>query len=211
MKYVISYVNKSSSVPTLEGESVETVAGDCRDAALCFVNGVGKGWTKRDLALWLTGPYRTATRHATGGERTAALDHLGDEDVVGEHRIDELMRKVRGQVLAALEEAALPNGTVGFVHESLRLRHLAPRVDEDGISLWVPVDQARMRLKDRILSLFSCDYLMRPDDYAHELTVCHKCEMVVFDEHAKRIGDCGGHRRVSGIVGPPREEEEQTG
>lgn len=216
MKYVISYVHKPGSVPTLEDESVDTIAEQCRDAALAFVNGVGRGWTKRDLALWLSGPYRVATRHATGGERTADLATVdeAEEELLSEGRIVDLMRRAREQVLARLEDMALPSCEADFVHEAVSRRAIAPRVDADGISLWVPVDLRRMRLRDRVLALFACDYLMRPDDYAHELAVCHKCELVQFDEAAKRAGECGGHRRISGIVGPGEGEdggEQQVG
>ena len=58
-----------------------------------------------------------------------------------------------------------------------------------------------MRLRDRLRSLFAADYLNAPYTYA-ELFVCHRCEAVVFDEHAKQLGICGAHR-MSGVV--PRE------
>jgi hypothetical protein len=214
MKYVISYVNKPGAVPTLEDECVDTLAEECRDAALSFVNGVARGWTKRDLALWLAGPYRHATRHATGGERTADMATVDDvhEGILAEDRVADLMARARADVRARLDDVALLSseaaGAVEFVHEAVRRRAIAPRVDADGMSLWVPVDGRTMSLRDRVLSLFACDYLMRPDDYAHDLAVCPKCDLVQIDPTAKRTGDCGGHRRISGIVGPGAEGDD---
>src|SRR5205823_3217663 len=76
-------------------------------------------------------------------------------------------------------------------------------VDAEERDAWVPVDGSRMRLRDRLRSLFAADYLNNPYVYT-ELFVCHRCEAVVFDEHAKRLGICGWHR-ISGVV--PRDDE----
>jgi hypothetical protein len=67
----------------------------------------------------------------------------------------------------------------------------------------VPVDGARVRLRERVQSLFAADYLNAPYTYA-DLFVCHRCEAIVFDEHTKRVGICGAHR-TSGTV--PREAD----
>ena len=205
MKYVISYVG---AIQTVEGETLDTIADDCRDAGLAFVNGVARRWTKRDLALWLDGPYRHATRHATGGERTADLEAVDEEELLGEDRIYQLMGRSRAQVMAFLEAAALPEGRADFVEAAVKAGHIVPRTDDDGISVWVPVDARRMRLRDRVRSLFAVDYLLRPEHYAHQLTVCHQCELVLFDELAKRFGNCGGPRRISGIVASDGDEGE---
>jgi hypothetical protein len=61
-----------------------------------------------------------------------------------------------------------------------------------------------MHLKDRVLSVFAVDFLLRPEDYVGELLVCHVCESVVFDPKARLLGQCGAHR-ASGFV--PRSDE----
>ena len=43
---------------------------------LAFVNGVGRGWTKRDLVRWLVGAYRTAAYPLPGFERLACVPNM---------------------------------------------------------------------------------------------------------------------------------------
>jgi hypothetical protein len=170
-------------------------AEECRRAALDFMSGVADGWTKLDLAIWLNGPYALASRHVPRGVRTAApsSDHAIDEPA-----IEHLLVSVRGQILAGLELAALDHGTPDFIEDALIAQHVR-RVGVGGETAWVPVDVTRMRLKDRIASLFVADYLNRPDDYRN-LFVCHLCETISFD------GRCGQHRlsgTVPKVVAPP--------
>lgn len=121
-----------------DGATRATVAAECRAAALELMAGAARGWGKIDLAGWLTGPYRRATRHCQHGERTLVADG--------------------------------------------------------------------MRLLDRVRTLFVADYLDDPVAY-RTLYVCHRCEAVVFDESARRIGMCSAHRRTSGILF--RDDEER--
>lgn len=185
---------------TLEdGSTRQSLAEDCREAALSFMSGVAAGWDKLDLALWLTGPYARATRHGKHGERVAAM-HEGE--VIDDETIESLVTRVRGQLIASLEKAALEFGALDFADEMVERGLVRKVIDAEGRDAWVPVDGARMRLRDRLRSLFVADYLNAPYTYA-ELFVCHRCEAVVFDSHAKEIGICGAHR-MSGMV--PRDE-----
>jgi hypothetical protein len=182
-----------------DGSTRQSIAEECREAALSFMSGVAGGWDKLDLALWLTGPYARATRHGKHGERVAAM-HEGD--VIDQDTIEALVTRVRGQLIASLEKAALEFGSLEFADEIVERGLVRKVVDAEGRDAWVPVDAARMRLRDRLRSLFVADYLNAPYTYA-ELFVCHRCEAVVFDEHAKQVGICGSHR-MSGMV--PRDE-----
>jgi hypothetical protein len=101
--------------------------------------------------------------------------------------------------LAALQEAQSPDARLEFVRAAIRQRDVVPALDIDGASLWVPLNRRGMILRDRILSLFAVDFLLRPEDYAGELFVCRMCEQVVFDSAARSLGQCGAHR-TSGIV-----------
>jgi len=162
-------------------------AEECRRAALDFMSGVAEGWTKVDLVDWLRGPYAHASRHAPRGARAVRpSDH-----VIEEPAIEHLLVSVRGQILAGLELAALAQGTPDFIEDALIAQHVR-RVELLGGTAWVPVDVARMRLKDRVASLFVADYLNRPADY-RSLFVCHLCEGITFD------GRCSQHRH-SGVV-----------
>lgn len=205
MKYVMSFgAGDRRATRTLEdGSTRESLSEDCRTAALSFMTGVAAGWDKLDLALWLTGPYARATRHARRGE---LVDMFPRDRTVSSESVESLVTRVRVQMIASLEKAALELGAPRFTDEVVE-RGLVRRVfDFDGREAWIPVDAARMRLKDRIQALFTADYLNVPYDYT-ELFVCHRCEAVVFDRHAKRVGICGAHR-LSGLV--PNADDDAT-
>lgn len=202
MKYVMTFgpPDRRSRRPAsvVDASTRESIAEECREAALAFTSGVAAGWDKLDLALWLTGPYARATRHGRRGERVAALR---DPDEIPDETIEALVTRVRGQLIASLEKAALERGAIEFADECVERGYVRDVVDAEGREAWIPVDGSRMRLRDRLRALFAADYLNAPYTYA-ELFVCHRCEAVVFDDRAKRIGICGAHR-MSGMV--PRE------
>ena len=199
LEYVLTF--KGTGLARLEtGATRESVSVECRAAALELLSGAASGWDKLDLVLWLTGPYHQATRHLPRGERVL---HVEDDAGVEPAAVDELVVRVRGQVLASLEKAALEDGTVDFAEDAAARGIVRRTQDASGEEVWVPVDLARMRLRDRMRSLVAADYLNAPEDY-RELFVCHRCEAVVFDAGAKRLGVCAAHKRLSGVV--PRED-----
>ena len=196
MEYVKAFTAARGRTLLEERSSRESVAADCREAALAFVNGALAGWDKLDLALWLTGPYARATVHVPRGERVAGLAEDTDLDA---STIEELVTHARGQLIASLEAAALADGTLDFAIDAMDRGHIQRATDLEGDTVWVPVDSSRMRLRDRVRSLFAADYLNDPGAYC-DLYVCHRCETVVLDENAKRLGACANHKRVSGMV-----------
>lgn len=187
-----------------DGSTRESVAAECREAALAFINGVAAGWDKLDLALWLTGPYARATRFVPRGERVTGL---AEETEVADEAIEDLIVRVRSQLVASLETAVLADGALEFAVEAMDRGLVRRAVDLEGEIVWVPADSTRMRLKDRVRSLFAADYLNDPGAYG-ALYVCHRCENVVFDENSKRLGACQNHKRVSGIV--PRQGDVES-
>jgi hypothetical protein len=198
VKYVTVFAGPGSGRakrPLDDGSTRETLSEECRDAALSFMTGVATGWDKLDLALWLTGPYARATRHATHGERVADVTY---SDEIADTTIEDLVTRVRGQLIASLEKAALDFGMLDFAEEMVERGLVRKVIDAEDRDAWIPVDGTRLRLRDRVQALFTADYLNAPYTYA-ELFVCHRCENVVFDEHTKRIGLCGSHR-LSGAV-----------
>lgn len=203
VKYVTAYP-PARALRLLEvGVTKESVAEECRQAALAFLSGVASGWDKLDLVLWLTGPYARATRHAPRGERVVDVAHTPTE--IADASIEELVTRVRGQVLASLEKAALDYGRLDFADDALQRGLVRKAMDEEGAICFVPVDAPHMRLRDRVRALFAADYLCAPHAYV-DLFVCHRCESVSFDEHAKEIGVCRRHR-ISGVV--PRNDIER--
>jgi hypothetical protein len=181
------------------GVTREEVASDARAAALELMAGAAGGWDKLDLVLWLTGAYHRATRHVPRGERVTSVD---DSDEVETDAIEELVVRVRQQMLASLESAAISEGVLDFAEEAITRGLVRKSLTEEEDEVWVPVDGSRMRLRDRVRALFAADYLNAPEAYI-ELFVCHRCEAIVFDAGAKRLGLCGAHKRLSGVV--PRE------
>ena len=200
MKYVMTFGAKAGPMVLEEGASSASLAEECRDAALAFMSGVAVGWDKIDLALWLTGPYARATRHAKRGER---VTDVGAGDVIDDETIEDLVTRVRGQLVAALEKAALDDGSLDFAEEAVSRGIVRRATTLEGEQVWVPVDATRLRLKDRLASLFAADFLNVPTEY-QSLFVCHRCESVTFDAHARAIGVCATHR-ISGVV--PRDPE----
>jgi hypothetical protein len=197
VKYVTAYPasDRLSRRKLEDGSTRESLADECRDAALSFMSGVASGWDKLDLALWLTGSYARATRHGKHGERVAAV---GGAEEISDESIESLVTHVRGQLIASLERAALEFGSLEFSDELVERGLVRKVIDAEGRDAWVPVDAPRLRLRDRVRALFTADYLNAPYTYA-ALFVCHRCEAVVFDDHAKEVGICGAHR-MSGVV-----------
>lgn len=198
LKYITAY-SSSSLRPMMvlpPGETSDAIADACRAAALSFVQGVTAGWDKSSLAMWLVGDYANATRHLRRPERVAPMDN--DEPSVDEGALEDLLTKSRTQLIAELEQAAL-DGNLACA-QNAETRGLVRRAStDDGTPAWLPVDASRMRLRDRLRALLAADYLNRPADYL-ALYVCHRCENVVFDERAKRLGYCTSHARDSGVV-----------
>ena len=180
-----------SSLPA--GITAAHIAETCRSAGVAFVNGVPTGWGKRELAHWFAESYAGAVKYASRNAHTPVdlIAHAG----VDERDIDHVLLDARLAVITALEEAALPRGRASFVDNVLACRLVAP-CNVGGQSGWVPADAPHLRLKSRVLALFAVDVLVRPEDYANALLVCHGCEAVVFGVEAVRRGNCGAHDAV---------------
>jgi hypothetical protein len=204
--YLQTYSGTTPKHVTLEpGIDAAVIAGGCRRAGLEFVRGVHTGWDARDLAAWLTGPYAQATCHVPRGECVARID---DEEsptsFENAPRLQEVLASARTGAISALEDAESIRGRLVFVREAIRDRTIVPATSANGESIWVPLDRRKMNLRDRVLSLFAVDFLLRPEDYVGDLLVCSSCEAVVFDAKARALGHCGAHR-ASGFM--PRHEE----
>jgi hypothetical protein len=188
--------------------TVEAVGTLCREAGLAFLDGVAVDWKKLELAAWLGGPYRQATRYGDWTRRSLPPPNFDEHEILRQSQLDDVMRDARWHVLASLEAVSLPSSHRGFVELALSAGHVVPRRDCNGLVAWVPVDIRGMRLRERVESLFAADYLIRPKDYVTELTVCHRCESVLFDIESRRRGDCGMHR-PSGISERERRASER--
>ena len=193
MYFVLSYLpNPVSSWP-----EPNALASACRGVGLEFLDGVLRGWDKSDLAAWLTGPYHRVTQRR--GERVTDPAVLTDQNLVAVERLEELLLRARVEVVTTLSEASRSGGSIAFVGEAIRRGGILPTRTADDADAWAPVDVLRMRLTERVLSLFAVDYLIRPVDYTSDLLACLACGAVAFDASARSSGTCRAHRRPSGI------------
>jgi hypothetical protein len=185
----------------LHGLTVEHVADGCRSAAVAFIDGVGSGWEKAELARWLLGPYHQLSmlRIATDGMRSTdssgifpsrrAGRSVNQDDVV------RVMWEAREDVLRTIDGFERGDANAeGFVWR-LQSRGLFARIeDDDGGKGLVPNESVSQHLSDRVLSLIAADYVARPFDYEDRVAVCRTCGVMTFRAEAREQRNCGQHR-----------------
>jgi hypothetical protein len=160
-----------NSPPPPAGASALDVAERCRRAGLEFVNDSPE-WDKAELAGWLVGPYRDATW--TGSYPPRPPRSVSDPP--RPNQLGDVIAEARWRVLSVLESVALDARSVGRLTSHPAVQRF---VDARGAAGFRPLDVARMRLSDRVLSLFAADARARPSDYARGgVRVCALCERV---------------------------------
>ena len=169
---------------------------ECRQAALGFVRGAAD-WDKRELAEWLTGPYRNATRHVWTGERTVCL---GRAAATLTPTVARSIAVVARRIVLASIALAVHGGMRPVAEAAIDRGQIRAAASPLG-GCWAAVD-VRANLAERVLSHFVIDYRSRPIDYRDALFVCAECETVTFDPSARQHG-CPLHRRESGIAFAP--------
>jgi hypothetical protein len=179
---------------TLSMQDAALVPHECRRTALEMLRGA-PDWDKRDLAAWLTGPYRHVTRHVWHGERTVVVPAGVTLSGV---TVREVCVQARDVVLAALAQAQT-DGMRAIAADAVSRGRIVPAVSALG-GCWVAND-ATARLADRVLALLAVDWLARPRDYANALFVCRECESVRFHAEMRASGACPMHPRNSQITG----------
>lgn len=164
----------------------------CREAGLAFLDGVRSGFGKRELAEWLVGVYGSVSARITTPSGTSAASPMPVDD----RAVGELVDLVRIAVSSAL--ADLTRGDTAAVSEALREQAVTAGHDARGF-IWIPVDRPRMRLEARVLSLFVADYLVRPEAYEQDLSVCGDCDAVSFDGAGRACALCKDRERPSHV------------
>jgi len=162
------------------------VANDCRRALLDILGPHAATWGPTELAVWLAGPYRKATRWARQSTARQSQSPPGTSTAppASEATVIELLASARRNATFHLERLSRGDGT--FVREAMANQIVVPRCDGDSGRI-VPVDVLRMRLIDRVLSLAAADCLARPYDYTKRIHICAQCCSISFDkpcEHA---------------------------
>lgn len=200
------------------GVTALDVAESCRAAALAFLRGVSAGWTKRELAEWLVGPYEAATiaSGSAAGPASVAPPSIAPPSAAVD-RLTRLMTVVRGEARACVHDFAIgreaPHLDEAFAKESIVAAWTQPdgEVDVDAdddtrASVFVPVNRPGLALGVRVRSLFVVDFLIRPEDYEGDLRECRTCGVVLLEPWSRARRVCELHVRDSGSV--PRVEDE---
>jgi signal transduction histidine kinase len=116
----------------------------------------------QSLSDWLSGPYREATSFGPRRTPSQRPDPLGARPPPGTD-IPNLVTTTKNVVLAALDAAQ--RGIDDLLQHLPPIVHVEPAHDAYGNHGFIPVDEANMRLGDRVLALLVVDYLTRPNDY----------------------------------------------
>lgn len=176
------------------GMNVHDVADRARAAGFVFVSSARWGWGKRDLANWLVHDYRPAVLSAPQRPRTEASAASTDEVST-----TKLVASARRRVVEMLGEATTAWAGTDFASESVENGLVIGVSDDAGGIGYAPVHGARMRLVDRVASLFIADFLTRPRDY-EQLVVCHSCDEVSFKWDEIHEDGCEARGPRSGVV-----------
>jgi hypothetical protein len=147
------------------------IAGACREAGIAFVEGAPR-WGKRELAMWLIGPYARATRHIACSLPSERLLPGGSPEPfaheIGPGALEHVTKSAHTEVVEALRRLREPEQAASFAFTMLSAGFVALGEDGAGRYGWLPTAKAR-RLADRVLSLFAADYLAHPDEYGTEI------------------------------------------
>ena len=169
---------------------IVVVTEECRQAYQSFLFGVASGWGEDELARFLATTYGQVAVDAAAESDALARRPFGADARVDPAEATDLLQVTRRDVLETLEFIGTVEGGKAFVFRAVTSGWVARAEDADGALGWVPVAKPTMRLKARILSLVAADYLMRPADYVTLLTICNRCERVVFDAGVRERGSC---------------------
>jgi hypothetical protein len=165
--------------PLAPGRHVREVVDACRSAALGFAWSAHHGWGKRELARWLVGPYAHATS-ATRGLRGSGLQHAVAPHPLEEATIETLLVDARAEILMLLRDVWSWSYDTTSARACIDEGLVVGIADDEANLGYGPVERPRMRLVDRVRSLFVADYLTRPADYA-AFAVCSGCDGATFD------------------------------
>jgi hypothetical protein len=175
------------------GSRVRDVADACRSAALGFAWGA-RGWGRRELARWLVGPYATAVAATRPIAMPASLVPrpvvTRSPRSVSEESVAELLRDAHERLVRTLRTAHDWSASGELAREMIDAGLVAGVMDDGSAIGYAPINGHRMRLVERVASLFIADYLTRADDYA-SFEICNECASATFDAFA-HLAECAG-------------------
>jgi hypothetical protein len=168
-----------------------------REAACEFVRGTAFGWGREELARWLVCQYSPclvvdATVHPDGtrtdqpgvAATLSTASYRLDDD-----RLEQLILDARSSVLNLLSDLAWESHRVQLSRTMIAKGSVIKQRDGKGGFWWMPVGRKRMRLAERVSSLFVADALNAPFDYRH-VALCRECGELGFSTPIAHEASC---------------------
>lgn len=178
------------------GARVRDVADACRSAALGFAWGA-PSWGKRELAHWLTGAYATAVAATRPVSIPASIVPrpvvTRTTRTVNESSVLELLETTHASLVRTLRTAQDWRCSGELAREVIDAGLVAGVMDDGSAIGYAPINGHRMRLVERVASLFIADYLTRAEDYA-TFEICGECASATFDLQT-HLDECAGAPR----------------
>jgi hypothetical protein len=177
-----------------EGLTAFDVSDACREGFISFCRGVAQGWTKRDLATWLVGPYARIARLVDAPLMVDDPPPASRTELsrLATNRIGGLLDPAWQDAVTCLEALVEGRG-VDYIDEAFALGTLVEAETVDGQAMFVPVHRPRLLLAVRVRSLIVADFLLSPADFAGDVQTCVDCNVILLGEAARRRGHCLDH------------------
>ena len=162
----------TSSLPSAKGRPDRL-----RGAASAFLRGTTLGWGRRELADWLVCQYAPCA--ATPLYEESARELPASERTVDEGILERVILDARACALRLLGELVTPSQASPIARLAVACGTVIAQRDGLGGIAYSPVGRKRMRLADRVSSLFIADYLNHPHEY-RSVTICRECGELAF-------------------------------
>ena len=170
--------------------SIERVRG----AGSAFLRGTAAGWGRRELADWLVcqyAPCAATPLYPESAEEAPAWERTIDEGI-----LERVILDARGRALRLLADLVVPSLASPIARLAVACGTVVAERDVRGGIAYSPVGQRRMRLGERVASLFIADYLNQPADYRW-VTTCRECGEVAFATPLEHASWCAGMSNAS--------------
>jgi hypothetical protein len=130
------------------------------------------------------------TQRACSASLSAASAHLDDE------RVEQLILDARCSVLRLLSDLGWESQAATLARDAIGSGHVIELRDALGHTSWAPVGRNKMRLAERVGSLFIADALNNPHDYRN-VTLCRYCGELGFSAKTNHPSWCERALRVA--------------
>jgi len=158
-----------------------------RGAGSSFLRGTTVGWGRRELADWLVcqyAPCAATSLYPESPEPSPASERTLDEGI-----LERVILDARGHALRLLADLVVPWQASPIARLAVACGTVVSQRDERGGIAYSPVGLKRMRLGERVASLFIADYLNHPTDYRWVMT-CRECGELAFSAELTHASWC---------------------